>query len=448
MTHSPGFAAPGQRVRRGKNLALLTASSAMDNAEANVTSVLFPLMREALGLSTSALGTIVAVGKAVGVFAGVPWVMLANRYSRRTVLAICAGFWGVWSIAAGMSGSFAQFVVLYGIAAAGFAGAGPIALAILSDIYPDSRRGRATGALYGGVALITGISGPVFGQLSGFADGWRYGFYLSGGITLVLGVLILVSLDDPVSRSRHEVEEVPTLDRIEDKARNLRGALRELFAIRTYRYLLVQRVFSGQNIIMSFATTFMVTERGLSTATAAAIVLPFALGYMAGTFTGGRINDLWHRHRPRTGRVAMLQVSQLAFAAVAFAAIQPVWGNTAIYVLLFTVLGFLQGQVPVTNRPLIMAVVPPHLRGMAFAVSVSTVEALAYAGYALLAGFLGDLIGLQATLLLITVALTTANGVCSAALYRPYAHDSAVITARWPEPPAGLSKSAPVTAAD
>lgn len=105
------------------------------------------------------------------------------------------------------------------------------------------------------------------------------------------------------------------------------------------------------------------------------------------------------------------------------------------YIALFTVLGFLQGQVPVTNRPLIMAVVPPHLRGLAFAVSVSTVEALAYAGYALLVGRLGDTIGLQGALLLVTVLLTAANGVCSAALYRPYAQDSADIAARWPVHP-------------
>lgn len=98
--------------------------------------------------------------------------------------------------------------------------------------------------------------------------------------------------------------------------------MRELFAIQTFRYILVQRVFSGQNVIMSFAATFMVTERGLSTATAAAIALPFAFGYMAGTVGGGRLNDLWHRARPRTGRIAMLQVSQLAFAAVAFLATQ------------------------------------------------------------------------------------------------------------------------------
>ncbi len=37
------------RRTRGKNLGLLTASTAMDNAENSITTVLFPLMREALG---------------------------------------------------------------------------------------------------------------------------------------------------------------------------------------------------------------------------------------------------------------------------------------------------------------------------------------------------------------------------------------------------------------
>ena len=87
------LAAPTQfpRSRRGKNLALLTGSTAMDNAESSVTSVLFPLMREAMGLSSAALGTIVAVAKAVGVFTAIPWAFLARRYSRKSVLAICSG---------------------------------------------------------------------------------------------------------------------------------------------------------------------------------------------------------------------------------------------------------------------------------------------------------------------------------------------------------------------
>ncbi|MFE7448231.1 MFS transporter [Streptomyces griseus] len=414
---------PLGRRRHRKNLTLLTASTAMDNAESSVVTVLFPLMREAMGLTSSALGTIVAVGKVVGVVSGIPWVLLARRYPRKVVLATCSGFWGIWVIAAGLTTSFTQFVFLYAIAAAGFAGAGPIALEILGDIYGDSRRGGATGLLYGGVALIAGVSAPIFGLLSGSADGWRYGYMASGTLCLVVGLLILLLLDDPAPAAN---STRPPLDAIQRRARSLRGGLRELLPTGTYRLILVQRLCSGQNVIMSFGVVFLVEERGFSTATATAsiVALPFALGYLAGTVLGGRVNDRVHRLRPRSGRIVMLQSSQLAFAAVASLTTQVAWGGgIAVYAALFALLGLLQGQVPVVNRPLIMAVVRPELRALAFAVSVTTVEALAYAGYALLVGHLGDAVGLQKALLAVTVLLTTANGLASAALYRPYARD-------------------------
>lgn len=426
------YAAPGARRVRGKNLALLTASTAMDNAEASVTTVLFPLLREALGLSSAALGTIVAVAKIVGAVAGIPWAFLADRYPRRVVLAVCSGFWGVWAMAAGLSNNFTQFVILYAIAAAGFAGAGPIALGIVGDIYDDNHRGRATGLLYAGVAVTTGIAAPLFGQLSAFENGWRYGYFISGGLCVLVGVLVLAFLEDPVAPQRAHTSSGQTL---EDKSRSLRHGLRELLAVRTFRYILAQRLLSGQNVIMSFGVVFLVEERGFTTATASIVALPFALGYLSGTLAGGRVCDLVNRARPRTGRIAMLQISQLAFAAVAFIGTQPVWGSIGIYVVIFAAIGFLQGQVPVINRPLIMAVVPPELRPLAFAVSVSMVDALAYGAYALLTGVLGDTIGLQGGLLVVTVLLTAFNGVASALLYRPYARDSAAIATREPASP-------------
>ncbi|MDH6290511.1 MFS transporter [Rhodococcus opacus] len=414
------------RRTRGKNLSLLTASTAMDNAENSITTVLFPLMREALGLSSSALGVIVAVSKAVGIFAAVPWVFLAKRFSRRAVLATCSGFWGVWVILAGLSSSFTQFVILYGIAAAGFAGAGPIALEIMGDLYDDRRRGRATGMLYGGVAIITGVSAPLFGQLSGFDDGWRYGYILSGCMCILIGVLVVVFLDDtrPVEGERRAGDAVV---KAEEKAQNVVAGVRELLRIRTFRYILVQRLLSGQNVIMSFGVVFLVEERGFSTATAAIVATPFAIGYLLGTVVGGRLNDAVHRRWPASGRVMMLQASQLAFAAAVFVELQMPTSSIGFFVAIFAVVGFLQGQVPVVNRPLIMAVVSPEQRALAFAVSLSTVEALAYAGYALLVGYLGDAIGLQGALLLVTVALTVVNGLCSGLLYRPYARDSAAV---------------------
>lgn len=420
------LAAPTQfpRSRRGKNLALLTGSTAMDNAESSVTSVLFPLMREAMGLSSAALGTIVAVAKAVGVFTAIPWAFLARRYSRKSVLAICSGFWGAWVILAGLSGSFTQFLVLYAIGAAGFAGAGSIALSILGDLYEDARRGRATGLVYGGVAVITGATAPIFGLLSRFEDGWRYGYIITGAICIAIGVLIMLFLDDPESG---DAPAQTTTDDLGSKARFWREGIRELLAIKTFRYLLVQRAFSGQNVIMSFSIVFLVEEHGFTTATASIIAPPFAIGYLLGTFVGGRVNDAVHVKRPRNGRIIMLQASQLGFAAAALIATQISWNSIGVYAVLFGIVGVLQGQVPVVNRPIIMAIVRPELRALAFAVSVSTVEALAYAGYAVLVGTLGDRIGLQGALFIVTVVLTTVNGVASGALYRPYARDSAAL---------------------
>ena len=416
-----------ERGRRGKNLALLTGSTAMDNAESSVTTVLFPLMREAMGLSSAALGTIVAVAKAVGIFTAIPWTFLARRYSRKSVLGLCSGFWGGWVILAGLSDNFTQFLILYAIGAAGFAGAGPIALSILGDLYEDERRGRATGLVYGSVAIIAGVSAPIFGLLSRFEDGWRYGYIITGAICIVIGVLIMMFLDDPEPDHNHSRT---TVDDLGAKARFWRDGIRELLAIKTFRYILLQRIFSGQNVLMSFGIVFLVEEHGFTTATASIIAPPFAIGFLLGTFVGGRVNDAVHVKRPRSGRIIMLQASQLAFAAAALIATQFSWNNIAIYAALFGVLGLCQGQVPVVNRPLIMAVVRPELRALAFAVSLSTVEALAYAGYALLVGILGDTIGLQGALLIVTVVLTAANGLASAALYRPYARDSAALLAR------------------
>lgn len=426
-SHSPVTTAAGNGMGRGRqvrNLGLLTASTAMDNAESSITTVMFPLIREAFGLSAAALGGIVAVMKAAGAVAAVPWAILARRYNRRTVLSIAAGFWGVWIIAAGLSGSYLQFLIFAGIAALGFAGSGSIALEILGDLYDDRSRGRATGALYAGVAVVAGVSAPLFGLLAAFDQGWRIAYVICGTICLVIGVLILTLLDDPRRQAR---VKAPTLDDLGAKAHCVRHHLRELARIRSYQYLLVQRLLTGQGVMMSFGVVYLVEERGFSTQVASVVALPFALGYVTGALGGGALLDRVHRALPRTGRILALQTTQLAFAAGAFVTLHLSFAGIAPYIALFGLLGLLQAQVPVINRPLVMAVVPPHLRALAFAVSIYVVEALAYAGYALLAGILADRIGMVQALTLVTVGLTTVNAIASGLLYRPYARDSAAV---------------------
>lgn len=429
---------PNSPTRRRRNFALVTGASTMDNTEQSIISVLYPSVQAALGLTLSALGTLVASTKLIGVVFGPLWVVLARRTNRRVVLATCSGLWGVWIVAAGFSQNYYQLLVLYIIAAAGFSGAAPIVSEILGDLYPDARRGRAVGYMYGMVALITAASGPIFGQLSRFENGWRYGYFISGSICILLGLLILLTFKDPglgateMYRARPDTAGIKPASTLED--------LRELLKNRTIVLILVQRLLSSQALLMGFGVVYLVDVFGFTNATAALVALPYGVGYFAGTVTGGMAVDRLHRRFPQRGRIAFLQVTQFLFVAVAFAATQLDWGSIAIFSVFFAMLGALAGVNPVVRAPLVMAVVRPELRGMAFALLISVVESLVWAVYSLSAGALGDAIGLQTTFLFLLVGITFAGAVFASFLYRPYLRDSEALkratALHMPSPPA------------
>jgi MFS family permease len=134
---------------------------------------------------------------------------------------------------------------------------------------------------------------------------------------------------------------------------------------------------------------------------------------------GGIVVDQANRISPRFGRVLMLQLAQFLFAGVAFFAILSNWGAVILTVFFFAML-FLQGVNPGINRPIVYAVVPPALRGAAFAVMLSIVESIGWAIYNLLAGFLGQAFGLQPIFLAALVGVMLLNVVVIFALYRTY----------------------------
>jgi MFS family permease len=91
--------------------------------------------------------------------------------------------------------------------------------------------------------------------------------------------------------------------------------------------------------------------------------------------------------------------------------------------VLFGLVGLTMGLNPGVNRPLVMAVVPPELRGAAFAIFVSIIESVAFAIYTLTAGFMADAIGMQAVMFWLVVVLMVVNGLYHSLLYRPFRRD-------------------------
>lgn len=417
--------APVKVRGRWSQLSLLGGAMLVDSTEASLVSGLFPVIRQSLGLSLGSLGILTAASKIVGVFTGPLWVWIARRWSRKGVLALATGLWGVWGIAAGFSQDFAQLLIFYTILAAGYAAAHPVVTEVIGDLFDDSSRGRAVGLLYGAIALITSVLGPIKGQLANVDDGWRWGLWGIGAFNMVLGVAIWVWFRDPgTGAAEHQLADLDRETR-EAQAKVTWARAVSLLRIPSFLVLLGSRLLSGHLLVGTFGVVFLVDVYGFSTAVASIVLLPFGVGYFLGNVLGGFLGDWAAKLSPRYGLVAVLQAAQFGFAAAAFVGTQVDFDSIWLFAAFFGLMGAMQGVNPGINRPMVMAVTPPELRGAAFAIYVSIVEAIAWAAFSLGAGFLGDVIGLKAVFLWVLVILMLVNGAFLTLLYRPYARDVA-----------------------
>ncbi|WP_221583733.1 MFS transporter [Microbacterium sp. G2-8] len=416
---------PAPKVpRRGSNMVVLGGSMIVDGGESSLVNTLFPVIQAALGLATSALGILSASARLIGAIAGPLWVFLARRLGRKVVLAIATGFWGLWGVAAGLSQDFVQLVVLYTIMAAGTAAAHAIVPTVISDSYPDRSRGRVVGWVYGVVAAAGSIAAPLVGQLANVEDGWRYAFFIFGGINMLFGLLILLFYKDPgEGAAEQQLSAFDQKQRDATEAAITWARVVGLLRIRSYVVLLGSRLLSSHMVLAAFGVVLLVNTYGFETPVAATVMAPFGVGYLAGTIVGGVVSDAVNRLSVNYGRVVFLQVAQALFAVVAYFATQFDYGSIVPFLALFGAAGLAQGLNPGVNRPLVMAVVPPELRGAAFAIFVSVVESIGFAIYTLVGGFLADAYGLPVVMLWIVCGVMLANAVFLSLLYRPFRRD-------------------------
>ncbi|MGF3057288.1 MFS transporter [Microbacterium sp. YY-01] len=419
---------PGVR-HRVRNLFVVGGSMTVDGGEGGVVNGLFPVIQASLSLGMSALGILTAAGRLVNMIAGPFWVWLARKTSRKFVLALATGFWGAWAFGAALSQNFTQLLIFYTIAAAGFAASHAIIPEVIGDSFEDRKRGRVSGLLYGGTAALGSLLAPLIGQLANVEDGWRYGFAIFGGLNIVFGLLIVIFYRDPASGSAERQLADLSAEQRSKTSKVTWSSVVSLMKIRSFTVLLLSRMLSSHMLFGAFGVVLLVQDFGLTTALAASVMAPFGIGYLAGTFIGGFLSDGLNKLSPNYGRVGLLQGAQFLFALVAAITLFGGFSGLAPFLLMFGLLGVAQGLNPGVNRPLVMAIVPPELRGAAFAIFVSIVESLGFAIYSLVGGFLAESIGLTAVMFWLVVVVMTINGVVLTALYPIYHRDRDAMTA-------------------
>ena len=151
-----------------------------------------PLFAKDFGVSNFAAGAVISVFALVR-FASAPVAgRLVNRLGERVVLATGIGIVGVSSLLAGLSGSYAQLIVLRGVGGFGSALFTVSSFALLLRVVAADQRGRAAGTYQTGF-LLGAIAGPAFG---GPLTAWslRAPFFVYATTLLVAGSLATVFL--------------------------------------------------------------------------------------------------------------------------------------------------------------------------------------------------------------------------------------------------------------
>ena len=98
---------------KAKTLFALSFGYFIDRGEEQAISVLFPTLQQLWGLSYTNLGTIGTIRTLLQAIFTPFWGYISDRYSRKKVIMIGTGLWGLWTLGIGFTNNFDSFRKYY-----------------------------------------------------------------------------------------------------------------------------------------------------------------------------------------------------------------------------------------------------------------------------------------------------------------------------------------------
>jgi MFS family permease len=176
-----------------------------------VLSLLVDPIRADLHISDTQVSLLLGIAFAlVYGTAGIPIGMLADRISRRNLIAAGVVIWSTGTIACGLSRGFGELFLSRIIVGLGEGALAPAAISLISDYFPPDRRGTAVALFLSGIAMGSGVAiligGAVLhaiqasaahaGWLTAFAP-WRMVLLLIGAPGYLWALVILIIREPP-----------------------------------------------------------------------------------------------------------------------------------------------------------------------------------------------------------------------------------------------------------
>jgi len=178
-------------------LAILTLTYVFNFLDRQLLAILLEPIKNEFGVSDTAMGLL--YGLAFSLFyatLAIPVARLADRSSRRNILAVAAGLWSIMTVACGLAANFWQMLFLRMGVAVGEAGGVPPSQSMVNDLYPPEHRARAM-AIFSSATFIGTLLAMVGGAYIAQNYGWRAAFFIVGAPGILLAIIIRFTVPEP-----------------------------------------------------------------------------------------------------------------------------------------------------------------------------------------------------------------------------------------------------------
>jgi len=326
-----------------------------------------------------------------------PVSILIDRWNRTKTIGIMAVLWSLATALCALTGNFAQLLFTRALIGVGEAGYAPGGTAVISGLYPESKRSKMMGLWNASIPLGTAI-GVLLGGIIAARLGWKHAFGLVALPGFIVAILFFFvkdykTVDLSYTNSQNQKTKMKGKD-------FLREFLSKPSLILTY-FGFAAVIFVTTSLVTWLSSYFHVT-RDLPMEKAGSMASAVMVLAIVGAPLGGFITDQW---RKRNVRARLLFPAISTFLAAIFLMIALWLTKGAVQYLFFllvgvTVTAFLPAAISVTQD-----VIHAGLRAMSYAVAVVVQNLLGASMAPVVIGRLYDLYDIRTALALLPFML-------------------------------------------
>ena len=182
---------------RAYALGLLVVVYIFNFIDRSILGILVEPIKADLEVSDTAMGFLGGIAFAIFYTTlGIPIARMADKGSRRNVLAVCLALWSAATALCGLAQNFYQMLFARIGVAIGEAGGSPPSHSMISDMFPDHQRATALAIYALGIPIGT-MLGNLGGGWISEAFHWRDAFYIVGLPGVALALVVRFTLREP-----------------------------------------------------------------------------------------------------------------------------------------------------------------------------------------------------------------------------------------------------------